>query len=268
MSPTVSVLTIAYNHGRFIEKCLRSVQTQTFHDWEQIIIDDGSSDDTVQRVQPFLIDRRIRYVRQDHVGIGRLAESYNKALGMAKGEYVAVLEGDDYYPRNKFEVQLPFFDSSTVLTWGLMKKVDAFGSLLEVFPKFDFSSIDDKKFRRMMLHGCYVPAVSVMCRRNVLVAAGGFSQGACYVDYPTWLKLLPLGRFRFVKKVLGCWTIHGDNSSFVFRSVARPDLDALEAYASWPESFREDVGSLLRLRWYWKLLRMRQFLRRLIRDGW
>jgi len=75
--PLVSIITPTYNHERFIAQCIESALAQTYPHWEQIIIDDGSTDRTAEIVARY-DDERIIYVRQANQGIWRLAETYNK----------------------------------------------------------------------------------------------------------------------------------------------------------------------------------------------
>ena len=75
----VSIITPTFNHERFIGTCIENVLKQTFQNWEMIIIDDGSTDKTEYEVTKYT-DDRIRYVKQENVGIWKLSETYNKAL--------------------------------------------------------------------------------------------------------------------------------------------------------------------------------------------
>src|SRR4051812_29758132 len=100
--PLVSVITPTYNHEKFISACIESVMAQTYTKWEQIIIDDGSTDGTAEIIRSYR-DPRINYVHQPNQGIEQLAISYNRALEVATGELIGILEGDDTWPDNKLE---------------------------------------------------------------------------------------------------------------------------------------------------------------------
>ena len=133
-APLVSIITPTYNHALYIGRCLESVLAQTEPRWEQIVIDDGSTDGTAEIVNHFT-DARIRYVPQRHRGIAGLGDAYNLALRMARGEYVAILEGDDFWPQDKLERQLPEFeDPEVVLSWGLAAETDAAGEARRLIP--------------------------------------------------------------------------------------------------------------------------------------
>src|SRR5688500_11247566 len=107
-APRVTVITPVYNAERYLGACIDSVLAQTFGDWEQIIVDDGSSDGT-EAVARSYTDARIRYLRLPHRGLSALAESYNTALREARGGVIAILEGDDVWEPHKLERQVPLF---------------------------------------------------------------------------------------------------------------------------------------------------------------
>src|SRR5262249_5989448 len=90
----VSVITPTYRHGALLGEAIRSLLAQTCTGWEQIILDDGSPDDTRDVAVAFK-DERIRYVQRPHEGLGGVGRLYSSALEMARGELVAILEGDD-----------------------------------------------------------------------------------------------------------------------------------------------------------------------------
>ena len=103
----VSIITPSYNTAGFIAETIRSVQSQTYPNWEMIIVDDCSSDNTDEVVKPFLAsDKRIKYVKNDRNS--GAAVSRNKALRMAQGKWVAFLDSDDLWMPEKLERQLRF----------------------------------------------------------------------------------------------------------------------------------------------------------------
>src|SRR6516162_2987586 len=106
MTPVVSVVMAAKNYARFLPAAVESVFAQTVADWELVIIDDGSTDDTPEAVRPFLADCRVKYLRSDRLGQSR---AKNLGLGLSRGEYVAFLDADDAWSPTKLEKQLAVF---------------------------------------------------------------------------------------------------------------------------------------------------------------
>lgn len=102
--PTVSVVIPLYNHARYIEAALDSVRAQTFADWELIVIDDGSRDDSVQVVERYLAkhrDARIQLHGQSNRGSHH---TINRGLAMARGRYLTVLNSDDLFAPTRLQV--------------------------------------------------------------------------------------------------------------------------------------------------------------------
>src|SRR5579884_4335685 len=103
--PAVSILIPSYNHGPFLRECLRSVQEQTLGDWELIVVDDGSSDDSVDIAREVAAtDPRIRVFVND-VNLGTYGTE-QRALDRSTGRYVAVMNSDDRWAPEKLARQV------------------------------------------------------------------------------------------------------------------------------------------------------------------
>ena len=97
--PKVSVIVPAYNVSKYIPEALASLEKQTFSDFEVLVVDDGSTDDTVAVVQKFCQrDNRFSLLQKPN---GGLSSARNYGIRHAKGEYIALLDGDDIYHRDK-----------------------------------------------------------------------------------------------------------------------------------------------------------------------
>lgn len=106
----VSIITPSYNCGRFIVETVYSVLAQTYKNWELLIYDDHSNDDTLSVLMPLLKDNRI-HVYQSMVHKGAAA-SRNEALKMAKGRWIAFLDSDDVWESTKLERQIRFMEEN------------------------------------------------------------------------------------------------------------------------------------------------------------
>jgi glycosyltransferase involved in cell wall biosynthesis len=224
-SPIVSILSPTYNHEKFIAHCIRSVQGQTFNSWEMIILDDGSTDSTMRIAEEFARnDKRIQTLTQVNVGVFRLAETYNKGLQIAKGKYIAILEGDDVWVSDKLERQVEILekDPGVILAWGQSELINEDGTeIYYISPKTDnipakyFNNTPPGSIIELALFNAWLPALTLLIRKDVLSGIGGFlqSHGMPLVDFPTILTLSLQGKFYFENRVLGSWRIYATQTT-------------------------------------------------------
>lgn len=95
IKPKISVLIPTYNYGRFLDETIQSVLSQTYTDFELVVVDNCSTDNTIEVVQPYLVDKRVRFYRNE-TNIG-LVGNWNKCLELAQGEYIKFLCADDKF---------------------------------------------------------------------------------------------------------------------------------------------------------------------------
>lgn len=254
-APLVSVLTPTFNHARFIDQCISSVLAQRYANWEQLIIDDASTDDTGSVVAKWHADQRIRYVRQPHVGTAAIAETYNRAMRATTGELVAILEGDDYWSGDKLEALVPKFrDPDVVLAYGRTAVVVHARPSGKLIPDDNFtrtygpSALFNRPVgaaaRAMLRLGWpFTFPCSVVVRRSALDAIGGFQRasGLDATDFPTFVRLATLGRFEYVDQVVAYWRRHPDSGSWSTHQRA------IQASADFARVFLRDHASALGL---------------------
>ena len=243
----VSIITPTYNHEKFIAQCIESVLAQTYPHWEQIIIDDGSTDRTGEIVKQYK-DKRIKYVRQDNIGIWNLSKTYNRALQISQGELIAVLEGDDFWPPYKLERQIPSFrHEDIVLSWGKVAFVNIEGETICIVPKNLkwLNNATREQIMKRLLLGNFIWPCTVICRKGALLSIGGFKQTEYIplVDYPTWLELSLLGNFSVVDEMLGYWRLHGQQvSSTMVLPMAEAGRYSIDFFKRMPQELVDSVG--------------------------
>ncbi len=215
--PRVTIVAPTFNAAPFIRQCVESVLAQSFRDFELVVADDGSTDGTPDIVESYR-DPRVRCLRLPHRGLRALAQTYNAALAAGAGDLVAVLEGDDYWPSDKLEVQVRGFDDPSVqLSWGAGLEVDQQGRTLKVSRDAPVDGVDRRfangeLFRSLLRSYTLSPSITVMARRAALDRIGGFRQdgSAHYVDLPTWLLVLARnpGVALYHGRLVGFWRRH------------------------------------------------------------
>ncbi len=129
MNDLVSIITPSYNTAEYIAETIRSVQAQTYANWEMIIVDDCSTDNTDEVVKPYLSDTRIKYLKNE-MNSGA-AVSRNYALREAKGKWIAFLDSDDIWLPEKLEKQIAFMEHGDYhFSYTRYEEIDAQSNLL------------------------------------------------------------------------------------------------------------------------------------------
>ena len=226
--PAFSILVPTFNHERFINDCIRSVINQTFPDWEMIILDDGSTDNTGSLASEWAkSDPRITYVYQPNKGIFSLFETNNHGLELSAGKYVSILEGDDFWEKDKLQKQFDALEThpEVVLCWG---KVRAFssetGKVHTVLPRMSehipisWTNNPVGSILNDLILDNFIPSVTISIRKSSLLEIGGFQQleGFPATDLPTVLKLATRGQFYFCNDILANYRIQSNQITKVF----------------------------------------------------
>ncbi|MBO5975889.1 MAG: glycosyltransferase [Oscillospiraceae bacterium] len=206
--PLVSVIMPAYNASQYIAKSISSVQAQTFTNWELIVVDDYSSDNTVEIVNGFLRDdSRIRLYRNaQNMGV---AKSRNRALEQCQGDYVAFLDSDDIWYSDKIELQLQCFSQTNAeLVYTSYAIVDSDGIKL----CSDFIVPRNASFSDLLKQNV-CNSSTVMISRNIAVS-NRFIEDYYHEDYIYWINLAKSGcKIIGIQKVLADYVIHKDSKS-------------------------------------------------------
>ena len=113
--PLFSIVIPTYNRAKLLERCLKSVISQTYTNWEAIIVDNYSEDNTEEIVKSFA-DSRIRYIKNHNFGV--IAISRNKAIDMAHGDWICFLDSDDIWYKEKLESLLPYINDYDIIYHG------------------------------------------------------------------------------------------------------------------------------------------------------
>jgi len=261
----VTIITPTYNHEDYIGQCIESILSQTYTHWEQIIIDDGSSDRTAEVIAQYP-DPRIRYVHQSNVGIWRLKETYNRALKEARGDLITILEGDDFWPPDKLKMQVLAFEcEDVVLSCGIGAVVDSKGIAFGTSPKNvnSLSSLSKEEMLRELIQGNFIMACTVMCRKEILQSIGGFQQAnyTPFVDYPTWLELCLHGKFVILDAVMGYWRKHDRQiTNQLSVDMANDRRYSIEFYRKLPVHLKEKLAL--------NIVELEHDFRRRLGNGW
>jgi glycosyltransferase involved in cell wall biosynthesis len=248
----VSIVIPTYNMANYLPLALDSALAQDYADIEIVIVDDGSTDDTYEVIRPYL--PRIRYFRQEQQGV---APARNRALELARGEYVRFLDADDALCPDALSPQVDLLEQhpQVALVHGQAHVMDSDGKMQGLrrspLPNGAATVTPSARAFRRLLRGCDICASTVMVRMTALQRVGPFQQESVPgEDWDVWLRIAAYYDQAYIPRPLAYYRVHQNSatagytlSSFVdshlptLRALfARPDLPYLQleslAYAS------------------------------------
>ena len=194
----VSVVVATYNTSQFISEALDSVlEQQDYANLEIIVVDDGSTDETSLVIKRYLKDTRIKYILQEH---GGQAKAKNKGIKEAKGYYIAFLDADDKWTRDKLKKQIPCFNISS--------KIGV------VYPNFSLLSEDGKilgpvereyysgNITGKLLINNFVTGMASIVKKECFDKVGVFDESLPMgIDYDLWLRISAYYEFYFLDEI-------------------------------------------------------------------
>lgn len=182
MNDLVSIIMPSYNTAEYICESIQSVQAQTYPNWELIIVDDCSTDETDEVVRSFLADARIRYLKNEKNSGAAISRNY--ALREAKGRWIAFLDSDDLWLPEKLEKQIQFMEANHYAFTCTDYRIQLNGEWLPYI--YTSPRVITK---RKLYNYCYFSTITVMYDRNVvgLVQIKDIRKNN---DYALWLKVI------------------------------------------------------------------------------
>lgn len=226
MTPSVSVIIPTYNRARLIGEAIASVLAQTYADFELIVVDDGSTDDTEMVVREFT-DSRLIYVKQENRG---RSHARNRALNLARGRYIAFLDSDDLYLPDKLALQVRYLDSHprVGMIYTSAYCIDYSGNALH--EKY-VASVSGKIYKSIaFFRPVTITLPTVMARRELFSKAGGFDERMYrFEDTDMWRRLSKETIIAALPEFTCKLRTHTDNSL----AAQRPEqiIAALDYYA-------------------------------------
>lgn len=189
MTPAVSIILPTHNRLPLLREAVESVRAQTTRDWELLVADDGSTDDTVAWLAA-LQDPRIRALEQGRVGNRAILR--NAALQLAAGAWIAFIDSDDRWAPDKLERQLAYHAANPSRRWSYTgrRMIDDDGN---EFPEGRFAPWRPQSgwiAERILTHGANISLPSVIVARDLLLEVGGFNVAKrAAEDYDLWMRL-------------------------------------------------------------------------------
>jgi glycosyltransferase involved in cell wall biosynthesis len=211
-SPMVSVVIAAYSAARWIAETLDSVLAQTFQDFEVIVVDDGSTDETPEVVAGY--GSRVRYLRQEN---GGQPSARNFGIRAVRGSYVAFLDADDLWLPEKLQLQMDLLSRHPNLAWVYSDAIvfdEESGQ--EVFRASDVTKLYAGDILRPLLLSNFIASPTPVIRRDVFDTVGYFDESPDLQfaeDWNMWLRIAAKYQVRFVERPLAKYRRHATSES-------------------------------------------------------
>ena len=207
----VSIIVPTYNRAHFIAEAINSVLNQTFRDFEMIVVDNYSSDNTESVVKSYN-DERIRYFKNRNNGLISINRNYG--IKKSRGAYIAFLDDDDLWLPEKLAKQVDILDSNNEL--GLVYSdsyiIDRDGHEREQTYFYSRKPLGGNVFDEL-LQNSPIPLLTVMVRREVLDKVGEFNpRYKIAQDYDLWLRIVEYYPVDFMEQPLAKFRVHSESS--------------------------------------------------------
>ena len=207
-NPRVSVLIPTYNYAGFLDETIQSVFAQTYTDYELVIVDNHSTDNTDEVVQKYLADERVTYYKNEkNLGV---VGNWNRCLELATGEYIKFVCADDKIHPQMLEKYVPIMDKYPNVSLITCDKL-AFGSKNHETITPLTHLVDGRTANLHMLIGnyCWIgEPTSVMFRKRDLTVGNFSSEYSQYIDWDMWIRLLTVGDCYIVPEILSYVRFH------------------------------------------------------------
>lgn len=210
--PRVSVIIPTYNGAAFIAETLRSVLAQTFRNYEVLVVDDGSTDDTAAVVRSF--GHEVRYFYKENGGPGA---ARNFGLRHARGEYIALLDHDDLWLPQRLELGVEVLDQQpdVAMVYADAYVYDQAGEEVSC-RSFEASRPHQGRIFAELFKENFIPNLTVLVRKSCLLEFGGFDESGRMLitdDYHMWLLLAARYPVARIDRPVGTFRVHEGNLS-------------------------------------------------------
>jgi len=215
-NPLVSVIIPAYNSEKYIGETIVSVLNQTYKNFELIVVDDGSTDNTLDIVKQYeKKDPRIKYFKITHSG--RPSVPLNNGIDFARGQFIAFLDNDDLWYKEKLSEQIAYFNKNPDFVFVYSMSV-TFGDASLFSPYYEVLPLTFRAAKSrddLLKKGNSILPSTVLVKSAKFIEAGKFDEDPNLIthDYDMWLRLSELGNFGFIPRFHCKYRVHKNQLS-------------------------------------------------------
>lgn len=226
----MTIVIPCYNHEKFVQDSIQSIIDQTYENIELIIIDDGSKDNSVKKIQQMISECEKRFTRFEFRSRPNkgLSATLNEAIDWCHGKYFSSLASDDLMLEDKTQIQVDYLEENNDITalFGSANYINENNKIKEI------EGLDEKQycFDSILLNECQFYAPTQMIRADVLKELGGYDPTILVEDWYMWLKMAEKGRVYCLSNVLALYRIHSGNTTRNSKFIYENNLKTLSLY--------------------------------------
>lgn len=219
MSPLVSIFCLSYNQANFIKESLDSISSQTYTNYEILICDDNSKDNSVEVIEQWISENltlSISFVK--HLENKGICKSLNELLSLCKGKYIQMLALDDILLPNKLQNHKSILENSSesqVMVFTDSYIIDEHSQLYEnTFIPFHYHFLEMKtgNFYDRISKDNFIPAMSCLLKTEIIKNEGGWDENLTFEDYDMWLRLSKKFDFIYHNEKSCQYRLHSNNT--------------------------------------------------------
>lgn len=226
----ISVVVPVFNGEDFIEACINSILNQTYKKIEIIVVDDGSTDNSISIVKS--ISPEIKILTQNNKG---QSSALNLGWQNSKGKYLSYLSSDDMLYKNCFEELEKVITDDIALTYCNFELIDTENNIIK---EIDYGNFIKEKFLEELL--CY-PGPGVLFKKKDFMTLGGWDEDIHQIpDFHFWIKLLSIGDFKKCNSTLSKFRMHKKSGSF--KRISRKRSDEILSIYSLISKYHKNIN--------------------------
>ncbi|NNG81649.1 glycosyltransferase [Acinetobacter sp. ANC 5378] len=244
-TPLVSIIIASYNHEKFVQDSIQSVINQSYKNIELIIIDDGSQDASIEKIQALVLLCEQTFTRFEfrHRPNKGLSATLNEAIEWCEGKYIAALASDDAYLPEKTSHQIKIMENRSDI-------VALFGNINYINENNIIRKTDDREKREylfddILLNNHIIHSSTQLIRTSAIKDVGGYNPMIVIEDLYMWLKLVKIGKIFVDDHIVTNYRLHDNNSIKRTTFIYNGCLDVLREYSEHPLYFR----AIYRMSW-------------------
>ncbi len=213
-NPLVSIIIPTYNNGHLIGYAINSIIQQSYQNWEIIVIDNTSNDNSLELLEGYSKNINLRYFTIKNDGI--IAKSRNHGIKHASGEFIAFLDSDDWWDPQKLKESLSVLNNGFDIVYHDLWEAKSH-SVVWIKKKVKTRNLKSKIFTDLLLNGNGIINSSVVVRKSIVEKTGLISENItdiAWEDFEYWLRISTITeKFSRIKKCLGYYWVGGGNVS-------------------------------------------------------